>query len=106
MPTPDTEPIACHLEAMTPSQRQRYEALKIRLRAAIHTIEELEDGFGFDFTPDPTLLMDVAEFVSHESLCCPFYTFTIRLAPHGRTMRMEITGPVAAKAIIKDALTP
>lgn len=88
---------------MTPAQRQRYGAIKTRLRAAVQEVTEEPDGYVFRYRADPAMFLTAAEFITLESRCCPFFRFQLESEPHGGPIRLRITGPRAAKRFIKDA---
>ena len=97
-------PLACHLGAMTPEQRGRYETQKARLQAAIQQVEPLPDGYAFHFHSESGLLVALAEFVDGERLCCPFFTFAIDVMPQGGEIVLRITGPDGTAEFVREAL--
>ena len=98
-------PLVCHQTAMAPEQRGRYETQKARLRANIHEVEALADGYAFHFQSVPGLLPAVAEFVEGERLCCPFFTFAIHAMPQGGEIVLRITGPAGTTEFVREALS-
>ena len=100
----DTVPIFCNLAAMTPAQRQQYSQIKTRLRVSVQEVKELPDGYAFRYKPNPSVFMEAAEFVTLESRCCPFFSFTLESRHNGGPVWLRITGPKGAKPFIKEAL--
>jgi hypothetical protein len=68
--------------------------------------EELIDGYAFTFQPQDGLLLQLSQLVELESECCRFLTF--KIVADSQTIRLEVTGPQAAKRMIADlfALSP
>ena len=81
---PDTIPLACNLNAIDDQHRPRHVQLVQRLLLAPERdCHELANGYTFRFARDAQVIMDVAEFITYESLCCPFFTFTLEVEPDG-----------------------
>jgi hypothetical protein len=93
-------PIVCTL---TPEQmRQRREALTASLRALEVSTAELPDGYAFTFAATSEAFMQIAQIVDMERECCPFLNFRIVVGAGREPVRLEITGPEEAKAVIAD----
>ena len=61
-------------------------------------------GFGLETSAvDVSRPLSTAEFAELEQTCCPFLTFRIGLQP-GKTVWIELTGPVAAQEIIRELI--
>lgn len=94
-------PIACDLTAMTPEQRERHGNVSEQLFAAAQERQELPDGFAWRYSPDPSTLMLVAEFISLECLCCPFFNFTLELEPERGPIWLRLTGREGVKDFLR-----
>jgi|FLYN01.1.fsa_nt_gi hypothetical protein len=94
--------IACDLNAISEEERPQHVRLARSLfYAGRGEAQELENGYIFRFQPESSTLVELAQFVANERLCCPFWTFTIEVeAGHG-PMWIRITGPEGAKALLK-----
>ncbi len=90
-------PISCNWSALTAVQQERQRALYRQLRADVEEVVELEDGYAFRHSPDRVVLLAVAEFVSNERLCCPFFDFGITVERAGGAMWLRITGAGESK---------
>src|SRR5262245_27187909 len=66
---------ACNMLALNAEERNRHVEVTKRLRAATKEERELPDGYEFRFSPDQPTILLVSEFIAHERLCCPFFTF-------------------------------
>ena len=96
--------LACNLGAMDVEQRERYRALLQLLSADSMEAQELENGYAFRHSSDAGVLVALAEYVSLERLCCPFFDFAIEVRRNGSEVWLKITGPKGAKTILEDAL--
>jgi len=94
-------PIACDWSALTAAQQERQRSLYRRLRADVEEVLELEDGYAFRHSPDRAVLLDVAEFVANERLCCPFFEFGITVERSGGPVWLRLTGAGEAKRILE-----
>jgi hypothetical protein len=66
--------------ALSPEERQSHQALIGRLFGKlVLEARELADGYAYRFAGEHYQL--VAEFITHERLCCPFLTFGLTVAP-------------------------
>lgn len=95
------QPFACNLKSMNTDQRQRYDVLSKQLKVAIKEIKELPDGYAFRFPSDTPMLEDVAEWITYERLCCPFFTFAMEMEREGEAMWLRLTGREGVKPFIE-----
>jgi hypothetical protein len=91
-------PIACTLTAA--ELRQRRQTIFDTFRNMRVTVTELPDGYSYCFVATSEALMQIAQLVDMERQCCPFLTFKI-VVEDGQ-MRLEVTGPNEAKAVIEE----
>lgn len=91
------QPLVCVLEAIPAEARDRhrqlYEAMFPQSR-----VSELENGYRFAFPVDR--LVDVAEYIKYERLCCPFLTISIGLLPNADTVTLDLTGNAEVKQVL------
>ena len=90
------------MKALDAEQRVRYSALTKKLLGEARSATELAHGFEFRFLANARSISEVAEFVGHERLCCPFIDFQI--AVYGDNLSLQLTGPEGAKDFIKAEL--
>jgi hypothetical protein len=72
-------PIACDLTALDPAQRERRRVLGAQLAA----VAELPDGYAFRSPADSSTCLAVAEFVTLERRCAPFFDFVLEVEREG-----------------------
>lgn len=89
------------MTALDPTARARHRALAIELRPAVVAFEELPDGYAARFERVPERFGLLAEFMTLESLCCPFFTLALEAACDGGPLRLRITGPEGVKPFIR-----
>jgi hypothetical protein len=95
------EPIACDFRALSAAEKQRQQALFEQVHAAVDGVRELPDGYALRLPSDATTLLAVAEWVSLERRCCPFFAFALELAPHGGPLWLRITGREGVKEYVQ-----
>ncbi len=101
MTVPADLPIVCDLSAITAADRERLLAGVPALFRAVEAVHALPDGYAFRFASEPGRLLALAEFIEHERLCCPFYTFALEVAPAGGPFWMKLTGGEGVKDFIQ-----
>jgi hypothetical protein len=99
MDTTET-PIACNLAVFTPEQRARHRALGAEMKAALLGIDEIADGYRLRYPGSTSWVLQLAEFITLERLCCPFFTFTLGATSDEAEGYLTITGNPQAKALL------
>jgi hypothetical protein len=92
--------LACNLNAISAGDRTRYTDLFKRIQAAITDRRELKDGYVFRLNGESISLPDVAQWISLERLCCPFFTFELQTTGEESDCWLTLRGPDGAKTII------
>jgi hypothetical protein len=95
--------IACDFTVMDTEQRKRYRALRRQLSKDVHEARELEDGYAFRHSSEAEVLIALAEYVTLERMCCPFFDFTIEVGRDGGKVWLKMTGGQEAKRILQAA---
>ena len=90
--------IACSLRG--PEFAARKEAITRDLFAHAEQVDELPDGYAYQFPADDPWPAKVLEFVQAERQCCPFFTFEIVFEPNGGSLWLRLRGSVEIKAFI------
>ena len=94
-------PIACDLTVFNNSERIKHLALaKSLLREATQVVEH-KDGFTFVFQQSALLEVKIAEWVSNEKRCCPFFSFELSRTNAPPSLSLTISGPNGAKEILR-----
>jgi hypothetical protein len=68
-------PLACDLDAISVSDRPRHGELSRMVAAAIAGKRELPEGIAVQIATERMALGQLAEWISFERKCCPFFDF-------------------------------
>ena len=99
-------PFFCDRTALTPEQRKRQQELSKVLHSSVLGIQELPDGFEFEFPSDPSNYQALTEFTPLERACCPFFDISIRLEREGGKLWWRLTGREGVKQFIHAEFSP
>jgi hypothetical protein len=97
----DEIPFACNIAALNKDQRARYSALTKKLVAEKQEVRELPDGYAFRFAPSSERIKDLAEFITYERLCCPFFDFDLSVERNDGSLWLKLKGRLGVKEFIK-----
>jgi hypothetical protein len=97
-------PFACNMHAIEPAMRPKHLETAGALFRAVKSIRELPNGYAFQLPNESDLLLKVAEFISLERLCCPFFGFTLEIEPEGGSLWLQLTGREGVKPFIRAEL--
>jgi hypothetical protein len=92
-------PIACDLEALSEPERQRHGQLREAIETNMISVEEAPDGLTFRFDSDSQTILQVAEFITLERLCCPFLYFSLEVEPDGGPLWLRLKGGEGDKSL-------
>lgn len=67
-------------------------------------VNELDDGYAFEFDGGRDHLEALARFVAAERECCPFFVFEILFEPHRGPFHLRVRGPRGTKRLIRENL--
>jgi hypothetical protein len=73
--------------------------------AAVQEVAELADGYRFRLPADSAMLVQTAQYMSNERLCCAFLRFTLEVTPGAGPMWLSVTGGEGVKAYISSVFT-
>jgi hypothetical protein len=91
----------CNLKALSTKERARHMLLTLEMeRARVETIE-LANGFAFRFQDGTVSVADLAEWVSAERKCCPFFDFEIEQQADNGPLWLKLRGKEGAKAFMR-----
>ncbi len=94
-------PFACVMDAIEPNKRGQHIATAKHLFHSVSEIRELPDGYAFLLPNKSDALPEVAEFISLEKLCCPFFGFILEVEPEGGAVWLHLTGREGVKPFIR-----
>jgi len=96
-------PLACDLGAISASDRPRYNELRRAVAASVIGKRELPGGLAIQIDTDRIALPQLAEWISFERKCCPFFEFTIDLASESGPVWLSLSGRDGVKEFISEA---
>ena len=91
----------CNMHAMTVTERARYNVLREQLAAAVQQIAELPDGYAFRLHGERISIVELAEWVSYERKCCPFFELTIEAPKENAPISLNVIGSAGIKDFIR-----
>jgi hypothetical protein len=92
----------CNIKALTPEERAHHAKLTQKLKESRTDIVETAKGYEFQFSPKVVTVAEVADWVTAESKCCPFFDFHIDLENEGQLVCLRLTGEEGIKAFIRE----
>jgi len=98
-------PFACNLEAFTAAERLRYQELRRMLSSAVIGKRELPDGLALQIATDRIALAHLAEWISFERKCCPFFDFGIEVARESGPVWLTLTGRRGVKDFLSQVFS-
>lgn len=94
-------PFACRMDAIEADRRPQHISTARHLFSSVSEIKELSNGYAFRLPDESEVLLKVAEFISLERLCCPFFDFTLEVEREGGDVRLHLTGREGVKPFIR-----
>ena len=94
-------PFACNVFGLTAEQRQRHVQLVKRLISTKQEIRELADGYEVRFNVETSTIQELAEFMTYERLCCPFFDLELVLEREGGPAWLRLKGREGVKEFIR-----
>jgi hypothetical protein len=93
--------IACDPNAIPAESRQGWIDTGRRVYAAVQAIQEIPTGYRFRLPTDSAMLLQAAEYISIERLCCAFLRFTLEVEPQGGSVWLSLSGGEGVKEYIR-----
>ena len=91
----------CDMSAIEPTQRKQHIATAVTVFRAVQEIRELPTGYAFRLPNEASMLLQTAEFIMREKLCCPFFGFSVEVEPEGGPLWLRLTGGTGIKPFIQ-----
>ena len=67
-------------------------------------VRELADGYAFSYPAESGVILKLAEFVTLERRCCPFFDFALEIGADARHARLRIGGGPDVKEFLRGQL--
>src|SRR5436305_6659028 len=85
-------PCACNFRVFSDQEKRRHSELMHKIDGAIADTRELPDGYGFHLLQEKVSITEVAEWISYERHCCPFFHFEVELQPNEGDLWLNLRG--------------
>ena len=96
--------LACDLTAIPADVREEHVITAPQLFETAQEVQELPNGFAIRFLNEPGKFMEIAKFIENESLCCPFFDFSVEVEPHRGQLWLRLTGGEGVKELLQITL--
>ena len=96
-------PIACDMSVLSPAQREMHLATSRELFSNLKEIRELSNGYEVRLDA-PNVILEAAEFVTLEKLCCPFLNFSIVVEAESGPVWLRLTGREGVKEFLREEI--
>jgi hypothetical protein len=93
--------IACNMGAIAADERMAHATKAETIFHAALEIKELSVGYAFRLPLEDTMLIQAAEWMAKERLCCSFFSFRLLLS---ESLWLEIAGTEDVKAYIGEIM--
>ena len=93
-------PFACDMMALSPEQRSRHQELVAFLQTSLSAIQEISNGYDFEFPFEPAIYDALIQITPLEHACCPFFAIGIRLNSANRLF-WQLTGDHGIKQFVE-----
>jgi hypothetical protein len=91
----------CNLKALSPAERERLHQVTEKLKASRMETKELTDGYAFRLQSEQVSIGELAEYVSSERKCCPFFDFEIEVHRDGGPLWLRLRGKEGVKEFMR-----
>ena len=95
-------PLACNMNVFTSAERASHMLNTAQLSQAVQNIQEVENGFEFNFPNETEVITSLGEFISKERLCCPFLEFTLEVTQTDEPISLTLTGPEGTPEFLRE----
>ncbi len=99
--TDNDQTIICDLTVLSAPARQQMAATIPETFKQVTLVQELCNGYAFQFPNEPGMFMALATFIEHERQCCPFYHFALESEPNSGPFWLRMTGDEGIKEFVQ-----
>jgi hypothetical protein len=99
--TPKPGRYYCNMNALSTGERYHHRWLTLKLMIAKEGITERADGYEFQFNSTSLSVAELADWVAHESKCCPFFDFQIGVERDASLLTLRLSGDEGIKGFIR-----
>jgi hypothetical protein len=91
----------CDPSGLSTEERKRWLSLHEKLRVTRREVRELPDGYAYRYASDAGVIREIAEFITFERRCCPFFEFNVAIERDAGAIWMSLRGPEGVKEFIR-----
>jgi hypothetical protein len=91
----------CNTKSLSIAEWVHKGQISQKMKIARAERKELADGYAFRFRPEAVSLLELADWVSSEARCCPFFDMSIEVEPDGGPLWLKLTGKEGVKPFIR-----
>lgn len=96
-------PLICYYSAIPAENREEHITNATQIFQAVEKVKALPTGYAFQLPNQNNYFMDLATFINHERLCCPFYHFKLEIEPNNGALWLSLEGN-GVKEMLKTVL--
>ena len=100
----EESPIMCVLGALDAKQLERHQELRKQLHEKTQEVRELANGYALRLPAENGMILSVAEFITLERQCCPFFSFELEVEGDQASLWLKLTGREGVKEFLKSML--
>jgi hypothetical protein len=91
----------CNTKSLSIAEWAHKRQISQKMKIARAEREELVNGYAFRFRLEEVSLIELADWVSSEARCCPFFGMSIEVEPDGGPLWLRLTGKEGVKQFIR-----
>ncbi len=91
----------CNTKSLSVAEWAHKMQISAKMKIARADRKELPNGYAFRFRPEAVSLIELADWVSSEARCCPFFDMSIEVEPDGGPLWLRLTGKEGVKQFIR-----
>jgi hypothetical protein len=95
--------IACNLDALSPTERERRAVLARTVLPQAHSVRELADGYALQLPVAASLAHESLEWLLLERRCCRFLRLELELEPEEGSLWLRLRGGPGVKEFLAAA---
>src|SRR5215469_14317600 len=99
--TPKRGQYYCNMKALSTGERYHHRWLTLKLMMTKNDVIERADGYEFQFDSTAVSVAELADWVTNESKCCPFFDFHIAVEHDASLLTLRLSGDEGIKAFIR-----
>ncbi len=84
-----------------PEQRERHQTVGQQLKSTLQEVQELPDGYAFQYSAETVNILNLAEFITFERLCCRFFKFELEVEREEGPVWLRLTGGEGVKDFLR-----